>query len=550
MKLPFHHQSFARHFAVLRLTTWGSGLTFAMAISTWGWSQESAPGKTQETTAGKESDRIGSSATLEWLQTKPSQRQESMPQSPSSQTGANGIAATGSQDRICSLSAQPTPAFQYRFWPSRFDLRPGSAQTHFYRAILQRSFVSQGLPKEKSDELNQLLGLDMEEVPVEAAREFVERFESVFVELEAMAQSEDNSWDLRLRDLRGKDIWNFRLEDVQQARTLARFLQVKIAAQIAERDYAGATDSIRAGFRLAAFVGQGESIIQGLVGVAIENVMLSAVEFAIRSPECPNFYWALQTLPTPLVPLRDAVESELGMVFLMFPMLNESEATTLSDTELMQRLNRSIGDLRSLMSDNSTPIAGADSIGLILTLTGEDAKTKLKQSGYDSAKLEKLTPLQASMVNAGRELKVHSDELLKGIKVRGPEGDALRTKVLLDLERWASTRSGTAAGLIGGLIFPATQNVHEALVRIEMMRQRLIAVEALRAYAAAHSGRLPESLSELSDTPVGVDPFSSQPFEYRIKAKGDRQTVTLSSKVPQRFASLAEVKFEFPAVRQ
>jgi hypothetical protein len=104
--------------------------------------------------------------------------------------------------------------------------------------------------------------------------------------------------------------------------------------------------------------------------------------------------------------------------------------------------------------------------------------------------------------------------------------------------------------LIGGLIFPSTQNVHEALVRIEMMRQRLIAVEALRAYAAAHSGRLPESLSELSDTPVGVDPFSSQPFEYRIEAKGDRQTVTLSSKVPQRFASLAEVKFEFPAVRQ
>jgi hypothetical protein len=84
MKLPFHHQSFAWRFAVLRLTTWGSGLAFAMAISTWGWSQESAPGRTQETTAGKESDRIGSSATLEWLQTKPSQRQESMPQSPSS----------------------------------------------------------------------------------------------------------------------------------------------------------------------------------------------------------------------------------------------------------------------------------------------------------------------------------------------------------------------------------------------------------------------------------------------------------------------------------
>jgi hypothetical protein len=155
----------------------------------------------------------------------------------------------------------------------------------------------------------------------------------------------------------------------------------------------------------------------------------------------------------------------------MFPRFNESEATALSDTRLMQQLNRSISDLRSLMNDHSTPFSGADSIGLIITLTGDDAKTRLKQSGYDSAKLEKLTPFSASLVDAGRELKVHRDELLKGIKVRGPGGDALRTKVRLDLERWASTRSGTAAGLIVRLIFPATQNIDEALVRIEMIRQ-------------------------------------------------------------------------------
>lgn len=542
MKLFSRPRSSAYCSASLRWSAYGGGLATAIAFSTVCWSQDS--------NADNAKGSIGSSATLEWLQTKPSQRPKSMPESTTTKSDSNGISVADPRDKLCSLSPQPTPAFKYRFWPSRLDMRPGTAQTHFYRAILQRSFVSQGLPKEKNDEINQLLGLEMEEIPVEAARECVERFESVFVELEAMAQSEDNSWDLRLRDLRGKDIWNFRLEDVQQARTLARFLQLKIAVQVAKRDYAGAAESIRTGFRLAAFVGQGESIIQGLVGVAIESVMLSAVEYAIRSPECPNFYWALQTLPTPLVPLRDAVESELGMVFLMFPMLNESEATTLSDTELMQRLNRSIGDLRSLMNNNSTSYGGAESIGLMLTLSGEDAKTRLKQSDYDPAKLEKLTPLQAALVDAGRELKVHSDELLKGIKVRGPEGDALRGKVQLDLERWASARSGTAAGLIGGLIFPATQNVHEALVRIEMMRQRLIAVEALRDYAAAHSGRLPESLSELSDTPVAVDPFSRQPFEYRVETTGDRQLVTLSSKVPQRFASLAEIKFEFPAVRQ
>jgi hypothetical protein len=508
-----------------------------LATATTGWSQESG---------------VGSSATLEWLQKKPSQRQEPMKQSPSGNTqppgfGVGGVAAA--RDALCTLSPQPTPAFKYRFWPSRLDLRPGTAETHFYRAVLQRFTVSQGLSKEKNDEINQLLGLEMEEIPVEAARECLERYESVFDELQAMAQSEDNTWDLRFRDLRGKDIWNMRLEDVQQARTLARLLQLKIAVQVAKKDYAGAADSIRTGFRLAAFVGQGESLVQGLVGVAIEGVMLSAVEFAIRSPECPNFYWALQTLPTPLVPLRDAVEVELGMVFPMFPMLNESEATTLTDAELMQRLSKSVGELRSLMDNGSKSFNGADGIGLMLTLSGEDAKARLKENGYDPSKLDKLTPLQASLVDAGRELKTRSDELLKAIKVRGPEGDALRERVHTDVERWASSRSGTAAGMIGGLLFPATQNIHEALLRIEMQRQRLIAVEALRAHAAAHGGRLPAALSELSDTPVALDPFSWQPFGYRVESKGDRQIVTLSSKVPQRFATLEEVKFEFPAAR-
>lgn len=537
MTIRFQHRWLAGREARMRWAACAGGWILGMTTATAGWSQEVGP---------------GSSATLEWLQKKPSQREERMQQSPSGNSQPPGFGsgvATAVRDTLCTLSPQPTPAFKYRFWPSRLDQRPGSAETHFYRAVLQRFTVAQSLTKEKNEAMNQVLGLEMDEIPLDAARDIVERFESVFIELEAMALSEDNSWDLRFRDLRGKEIWNIRLEDVQQARSLARLLQVKSALQIGKRDYAGAADTIRTGFRLAAFVGQGESIVQGLVGTAIESMMLSAVEFAIRSPECPNFYWALQSLPTPLIPLRDAVEIELGMVFPMFPMLSESEATTLSDAELMQRLSRSIGDLRSLMDNGTASLSGADSIGLLLTLSGEDAKARLKESGYDPAKLEKLSPLQASLVDAGRELKIRSDELLKGIKIRGPEGDALRQQVHEDVNRWASARSGTAAGAIGGLLFPATQNIHEALLRIEMQRQRLIAVEALRAYAAAHGGRLPAALSELSDTPVAVDPFSWQPFGYRVESNGDRQIVTLSSKVPQRFATLGEVKFEFPAAR-
>jgi hypothetical protein len=54
-------------------------------------------------------------------------------------------------------------------------------------------------------------------------------------------------------------------------------------------------------------------------------------------------------------------------------------------------------------------------------------------------------------------------------------------------------------------------------------------VEALRAYTAAHGGKLPKSLEELSpDTPALLDPLMGKPFDYQI----DGDTVTLRAVSP------------------
>jgi hypothetical protein len=363
-----------------------------------------------------------------------------------------------------------------------------------------------------------------------------------------LADAEDLSWDLRFRDLRGKEIWSIRIEEVQQARNLSRLLQLKIVTQIAKQDFAGATDSIRTGLRLAAFVGQGESIIQGLVGLSIENVMYSAIDMMIRSPDCPNMYWALQTLPSPIMPIRDAVETELAMVFRMFPVLQESDALSLSDKELSQRLAQSIGDLRLLISAEFGPLGAADSLGLMLSMSGADAKERLRAAGYDESILENMTQLQASLIEAGRELRSRSDELLKGIKLRGPEGDFLRQRVQEDFDKWQNKRTISPAALIGSLLLPGAQNVHEAILRTEMIRNRLIAAEAIRLYAANHGGKVPDSLDGLVDPPVPLDPFTQKPFVYRVESSMDRQRVSLQSNGPQRFQALLEAVYSFPKV--
>jgi hypothetical protein len=481
---------------------------------------------------------LGSTATLEWLQ-KPAART-----APPSQS----VASKALEDFIGSLTKEPVPAFRYRFWPARTDLKPGSAETHFYRALVQRYTVVQGLPKEQIEALNDLQSMDIQNIPPHAAQEWVDRFDFVYQELSGLADAEDLSWDLRFRDLRGKEIWSIRIEEVQQARNLSRLLQLKIATQIAKQDFAGATDSIRTGLRLAAFVGQGESIIQGLVGLAIENVMYSAIDTMIRSPDCPNMYWALQTLPSPIMPIRDAVETELAMVFRMFPVLQESDALSLSDKELSQRLAQSIGDLRLLISAEFGPLGAADSLGLMLSMSGADAKERLRAAGYDESILENMTQLQASLIEAGRELRSRSDELLKGIKLRGPEGDFLRQRVQEDFDKWQNKRTISPAALIGSLLLPGAQNVHEAILRTEMIRNRLIAAEAIRLYAANHGGKVPDSLDGLVDPPVPLDPFTQKPFVYRVESSMDRQRVSLQSNGPQRFQALLEAVYSFPKV--
>jgi hypothetical protein len=41
-------------------------------------------------------------------------------------------------------------------------------------------------------------------------------------------------------------------------------------------------------------------------------------------------------------------------------------------------------------------------------------------------------------------------------------------------------------------------------------------VEAIRAYAAGHEGRLPTALTDITDLPVPQDPATGQPFHYAL----------------------------------
>jgi hypothetical protein len=103
------------------------------------------------------------------------------------------------------------------------------------------------------------------------------------------------------------------LPELQQMRELARLLQIDIRLALAEERHDDALRGIQAGIRLGEVAGSATPVIIGrLVGIAIHGVMLEQVRTAIATPNAPNYYWALATLPESLWDMRGAIEFELN----------------------------------------------------------------------------------------------------------------------------------------------------------------------------------------------------------------------------------------------
>jgi hypothetical protein len=67
-----------------------------------------------------------------------------------------------------------------------------------------------------------------------------------------------------------------------------------------------------------------------------------------------------------------------------------------------------------------------------------------------------------------------------------------------------------------------------ALARVDRHIAMLRTIEALRDYAARHDGRPPQSLDQITDVPLPIDPFTGRPFVYHV----DGQKVVIDAPIP------------------
>ncbi len=433
-------------------------------------------------------------------------------------------------------AAEPRPALKYQLLPGLLDRKPGNAAVLYNKIGL----MFRGGPEfsEEQEKISQwgddLLLLD--KFPREEARKVVERWHEVLEELEYAARREECDWELPFRE---RNPITMLLPDAQEARSYARLLRLQARLQVADGDLAGAIASLRTGYALARHVAQGETFIHALIGMAICGHMNAQLEELVSQPGAPNMYWALSSLPRPFIDLRISTEAENSFVYLIYPELRDIELQR-HPPEYWSRL------LEKLASDVATWNDDAWKDYSKLSLTARtaqrypQAKRRLIESGRSPEEVAAMPVAQVVLLYTMQIYDESRDALFKWFALPYPEAKAGFDKFQT---AWTNVRDREIVPLFS-VLAPATGAVANASARHERSFAMLRTIEALRMYAAAHDGRGPKQLEDITEVPVPSDPATGKPFIYR--ADGDTailEAPLLGGMVQKQFGLRYEITF-------
>lgn len=292
------------------------------------------------------------------------------------------------------------------------------------------------------------------------------------------------------------------LPGVQKCRELATALVARAMLRAGQGDLDGAWQDLLACHRLGRLLARGGTLIEGLVGIAINAIAVRAdLAFLGRTrlsaKQIQNCLDDLQKLP-PMPAMADKVDLAERFMFL--------ELVTMIDRGGIQCLNV-LGGGRGIPNDLADRF---------LENIDWDPALKNGNRWYD-----RLVAAMRLKDRAAREKKLSTMEAeLKALKGRFSETDKL-------LEILGGKQAPTAKGKIVGdilicLLVPAVRKVQSAADRTGQIQDNLSLAFALAWYQRDH-GRYPEKLDALAPKylpQIPQDVFAGKSLVYRPTKKG------------------------------
>lgn len=403
--------------------------------------------------------------------------------------------AEGAKETLVRLTVSPAPvpkpALKYVLLPELKEMNPGNAvQGYLICFMEQHKFF---FDKEALDRREELTTMPLDKLPIDELKNYGG---AALKQADLAARLDQADWQVLLK-LRAEGI-GLLIPEVQEMRVLARALKVRFRGEIAARRFDDAVRTAQTMFGMSRHMGQHITFVGNLVGMAIAGVTIGPLEEMIAQPDCPNLYWALTYLPSPLVPIDKGAQGERMWMQPTFSDLDDrAPMTTEKLDEVINRFNQLHNEehlkertLRGWLDQRINDHAA---------LTA--AQKRLVESGIPVERLMQFPAEQVFLLDEKRALQEQHDDIVKLVQLPAWQTSALAAEI------WSK----------GHLVFdlsPAIEKVRWAQARLEQRLALLRHVEALRLYAAEH-GSLPEKLSDVN-LPLPSDPLCGQPFRYEL----------------------------------
>ena len=468
-------------------------------------------------------------------------------QSASAQPPASPLPVT--KMTVIARSA-PAQALRYSLFPESKDLTPGNAITSYYRAFSPEWWGPIQRDKEFGAKQERWRTMPLAELKTSDAS-WIEGLKSL-QEVDRGARRSYADWELR--DRLRQEGFSLLLPDLQSMRTYAALLQIRFRLELADKEYDKAIYTLQTGFSLAKHCGEGPTMIHALVGIAIASIVLGQVEELMQQPDAPNMYWALTALPRGIVDIRHAVQGESVGTVDVFPDLKQLEREVMSPEKAQATIARIVGKARlwnvgadegglaQILRAHPVQIerlwnVGADEGGLApgmesfvvggwIALAYPLAKERLLASGMPEKTFLSMPATQAVMIDTMREFNGLRDNLFRAFYLPYHEGLPVMKRSEADVKRLTERSKQNVVLRLLSMLLPAVQKVYEASVRPERKVCALRTIEAIRMHAAAHRGKLPARLDEVTIVPIPVDPVTNDRFFYTVE--GDTFALTAS----------------------
>jgi len=415
-----------------------------------------------------------------------------------------------------SPAKAPDRLLRYQFQFEVSSQHDGNAATDYKEAgrLCKEARGNEGMDFDR--QLDDWLTGDLQDFPVKEAEAFFQKYKEIMPLLEKAARRGECDWGHR-EGLR-KQGFNLAIPEIQEMRGLIRVVALHCRLNLAKGKMDEALHDVRLGLVMAKHTAESPILISSLVSIALTQILLNRVDEIVQQPGAPNLYAALSDLPAPYIPLRKPFEGERLGVYGNFPGMPEAvedpDAGPLTEKQ-MQDCIRVLSQIDFTFGKGP---GAKELLALNVVLKHERAKKALIDAGRPKDKVEAMPHFQVALLHSFLSYNRLSDEVLSYQNLPPWEAYAKAEAFDRKLRRDLATKGEPDAPAIplARLVMPAYVKVMRGQIRVERRIAALRIVEAIRLYAAAHDGKLPNSLAEIKDVTIPVDPLTGKAFEYEI----------------------------------